>query len=164
MNMPLKYIQFPSISTRLIAFWIDTALLCLCICLLLLTGLLGSSAAFVASRLPWDKRVLTIPMDILSILLPILVPAYFCVFNGFYGKTPGKAIMGIRIIDLDGKNPGILKAFLRFCLSFFSLILCFLGFIWMFFNRERRTLHDILCRTVVVYEKDLFLDRGSEIA
>ncbi len=164
MNTEVRSAKFPSIFIRSLALWIDAIIVTIAVALLFFAGLLGSAGAFIVCRIQWDKRLISIPMDTLFLLIPFLIPVYFCFFNGLYGKTPGKAIMGIRVSDMAGRNPGILKAALRLFLSFISLMLCFIGFLWILFNRERRALHDILSRTIVVYERDLFLDSGGEIA
>ena len=44
---------------------------------------------------------------LIDILLPI---AIFWVYQGMTGKTPGKAMLGIRVVNREGNVPGMLRA------------------------------------------------------
>ncbi|KAF0126723.1 MAG: adenylate/guanylate cyclase domain-containing protein [Elusimicrobia bacterium] len=64
-----------------------------------------------------------------------------------FGATPGKKIMGIKVVDNEtGGRVGADKAFLR---AFFSLASLFLmlGYIWAAWQKEGRTWHDIIAGT-----------------
>jgi len=70
------------------------------------------------------------------------------------GRTPGMALLGLRVVRADGADldpwHGVLRA-LAFPLS---IILCGLGFIGILTQREHRALHDLLAGTAVVYSWD----------
>jgi uncharacterized RDD family membrane protein YckC len=68
------------------------------------------------------------------------------------GRTPGKGIVGLRVVQADGStltSRGALVRTLAFPLSslFFGL-----GFLGIFVQREHRALHDLIARTAVVYD------------
>jgi uncharacterized RDD family membrane protein YckC len=70
-----------------------------------------------------------------------------------FGKTPGKTVMGVRVVAADGSvalqgRQALLRA-LAYPLSFAVLGLGLLGVV---FGRERRAWHDHLARTAVVYD------------
>ena len=65
----------------------------------------GKCRGFVASES--SHRTLWI---IISAAAAILI---FIVMQGLTGKTPGKAILGIRVIKADGEPPGIWRAIVR---------------------------------------------------
>lgn len=56
--------------------------------------------------------------------LLLVVPPflYYVVLQGLTGATLGKALFGIRVVRLDGRAPGIGRAFLRWLLLPFTLI------------------------------------------
>src|SRR4051794_9052701 len=61
----------------------------------------GKCRAFVAS----EKSHRTIWLIIVG-LVPILL---FIVMQGLTGKTPGKAVLGIKVVKGDGSTPGLLR-------------------------------------------------------
>lgn len=67
------------------------------------------------------------------------------------GTTPGRAMFGLRVVDLwSGKRPRPLNVFLR-ALSWWLSVLCLgLPFMAVFANDKRRPLHDRVADTVVV--------------
>jgi uncharacterized RDD family membrane protein YckC len=70
------------------------------------------------------------------------------------GRTPGMAVLGLRVIRADGAEldpwRGIVRA-LAFPLSFLFFGLGFLGIL---VQREHRALHDFIAGTVVIYAWD----------
>ncbi|MDR0623536.1 MAG: RDD family protein [Treponema sp.] len=90
---------------------------------------------------------------------------YHCVCELFFrGQSPGKRIMGIRVVRDDGSpvNPGasFLRNLLRFADTF--LFLCPIAFISMAASRGFRRLGDWAAGTLVVYTpKALALPRRS---
>jgi len=78
---------------------------------------------------------------------------YFTLFVAFWGgRTPGKRLMRIRIVRLDGKSIGLWVAFNRFGGYAASIFTGLLGFFEMFWDRNRQGLHDRIALTVVVRE------------
>jgi uncharacterized RDD family membrane protein YckC len=78
--------------------------------------------------------------------------AYMTVFEGrSAGQTPGKMAVGIRVIDFrTGSSIGYPRAFLRTICRILSAIVCYLGYLWMLWDREKQTWHDKLSTSVVV--------------
>ena len=71
------------------------------------------------------------------------------------GFTPGKGLLGLRILRADGQRIGLGRAIVRYAGYWVSLIFLGLGFIWILFDRRRRGWHDKLAGTCVVYfDKD----------
>lgn len=67
------------------------------------------------------------------------------------GRTPGKMVVGTRVVRRDGSPVTAGAAFVRVLSYPFSFILG-LGLIGIVIGRERRALHDVLAGTVVVYD------------
>jgi len=68
------------------------------------------------------------------------------------GRTPGKAIVGMRVVEKDGGPLHAGRAFVRVLLMPLSLALAGLGLLWIIFQRHHRALHDLIAGTAVVYD------------
>lgn len=88
--------------------------------------------------------------EALLALSAILAFLYFFVFHAARGQTPGKRLLGLRVIDAYGSRPSLLRTLLRTASYLLSLLPCSLGFLWIGFDRERRALHDWVAGTYVV--------------
>jgi hypothetical protein len=76
---------------------------------------------------------------------------YFTLFVVVWeGRTPGKRLLGIRILRLDGKRIGWWVAFNRFGGYAASIFTGLLGFFEMLWDANRQALHDRIAATVVV--------------
>jgi uncharacterized RDD family membrane protein YckC len=77
---------------------------------------------------------------------------YFVYFVGKNGATPGKQIIGIQIIRTNGEPVGFGVAVARYFAGILSIIIFFIGFIWILFDEKyAQALHDKICKTRVVY-------------
>jgi uncharacterized RDD family membrane protein YckC len=87
--------------------------------------------------------------EIVAILLGL---AYYTYFEGSgSGQTPGKKLLGIRVIDFKaGGSVGYGRAFVRQLGRILSGALCYLGYLWMLWDKEKQTWHDKIATTVVV--------------
>ncbi|MBN2569223.1 MAG: RDD family protein [Deltaproteobacteria bacterium] len=80
---------------------------------------------------------------------------YFTYFHGMTGQTPGKRLIGLRVIQKSGASMTLGIAFLRWVGYLISKIFLYLGFIWVAFNREKRGWHDFIAGTCVVRTAEL---------
>jgi uncharacterized RDD family membrane protein YckC len=93
-----------------------------------------------------------------SIVVAAIFAAWEIAYFGYCwaagGKTPGMALLGVRVVRADGTEidpwRGVVRA-LAFPLSF---ILFGLGFVGILLQREHRALHDLIAGTAVVYAWD----------
>jgi uncharacterized RDD family membrane protein YckC len=82
----------------------------------------------------------------------LLVSGYFVLFHGMEGKTPGKWLLGLRVVGAEQRSIGYRRALVRF-LGYFPAIFSFgLGILWIVLSREKRGWHDFLAGTWVVRE------------
>lgn len=104
-----------------------------------------------------DALILTLPMILLNAVLPFL--AYiFCtlLYRPFFESsplqaTPGKALMGIAIVnEADGGRISLRTALIRTLLTYISSAILGIGYIISLFTEKRQTLHDLLTQTVVI--------------
>ena len=80
----------------------------------------------------------------------LLKIAYFITFWVWQGQTPGKMIVGIKVIRTDSSPLDWTHAFVRYLGYFVCVLTVFLGFIWIAFDPKKQGLHDKLADTYVV--------------
>jgi uncharacterized RDD family membrane protein YckC len=82
----------------------------------------------------------------------IFALAYYLVFEGGFGRTPGKFVTGIRVIDAKtGRTPGMFTVFVRTLVRIIdSLGGYLLAFIVVVLNDRRRRLGDMAADTLVI--------------
>ena len=67
------------------------------------------------------------------------------------GATPGKKMLGLRIVREDGEEPiGFGTAFLRLVGYMVSGMILYIGFLMIAFNPEKKGLHDTIAKTRVL--------------
>ncbi len=90
-----------------------------------------------------------------ELFVPTVFVLYQAAFWSLAGRTPGKAVMGVHVLTLEGERLGFARSVLRVLAYGISMIL-FLGFLWVLVDDRRMAWHDKIARTWVVY------DSGSE--
>ncbi len=89
-----------------------------------------------------------------SILQPLATFAgwiYAVLFIWKSGATPGKQMMGIKVVRTDGKNLSLWQAFLREVIGkFISGLVFMLGYLWVLWDKNRQAWHDHIAGTYVV--------------
>ena len=109
-----------------------------------------------------DMVILLIPTWGLSLLIRDNHLLYFLTFFmyflyqlwfelGSWNATPGKRIMGLRVLMSDHVPPTFLAIMFRNIGKILSLLLFFVGFAFIAFHRRRLSLHDLASRTYVAY-------------
>jgi uncharacterized RDD family membrane protein YckC len=67
------------------------------------------------------------------------------------GQTYGKKALGIRVIDFaTGGEIGYGRSFLRLIGRYISALVCYLGYFWMLWDKEKQCWHDKMANDVVV--------------
>jgi uncharacterized RDD family membrane protein YckC len=87
---------------------------------------------------------------LVSFVLTFWYQAYFVSKRG---GTPGKLILGLKVIHPDGSLLSMGQAFGRSLAYLVSAIIMYIGFIMIGFDPEKRGLHDRICETRVIYAK-----------
>jgi uncharacterized RDD family membrane protein YckC len=86
-----------------------------------------------------------------GVFIAFVIIAYQVIFIAFAGQTPGKALLGLRVVSLDGKRLGYGRAVLRLLGYLASGLPLYLGFIWVIFDDRRQAWHDKIAGTCVIY-------------
>ena len=82
----------------------------------------------------------------------LLIVAYYVGFVALAGQTPGKRIMGLRVIMMNGEKVSVRRSIRRYVGYFLSLPL-FWGYLIVLVDDGRRAFHDRFAGTRVIYDK-----------
>jgi uncharacterized RDD family membrane protein YckC len=108
-----------------------------------LTGYWTSIQALFGNR--------TSELAIGSTLMGLIVILYFVFFWTLLGYTPGKALLGLKVVKKNGEKLSIFRSLLRFFAYWISAIPIFLGFFWVLWDSKRQGWHDKIAGTQVMY-------------
>ena len=75
---------------------------------------------------------------------------YIVFFLGRFGATPGKMICGLKVVTTDDSRLTYRRATARYFAQILSGMALCIGYLMVFFDREKRALHDHLCGTRVI--------------
>lgn len=126
-------IDIASPLKRLYAFGVDILIL---YSIILLTKRLFGDAVWTTDTGPQDIFILF---------------GYFVIPTGFFGRTPGKWVAGLRVVDEEGRDPGIAVAIPREMIGrFVATIAAGVGLAWSVFDPKRQGWHDKIAGTLVI--------------
>jgi uncharacterized RDD family membrane protein YckC len=87
------------------------------------------------------------------LLLAIGYDVYY--HGGESGQTIGKRVVGIRVIDSRNGGPiGYGRSAVRFFGRYLSAVACYLGYLWMLWDKEKQCWHDKMANDLVVPVSD----------
>jgi uncharacterized RDD family membrane protein YckC len=132
-------------------FWIRTAASIIdSIWLVLLTLGLGWMI-YGALYFNSEKLILGYGDFIISYVLPFIITIVFWTYKS---ATPGKMILGMKIVDAETLDQVSKKRLvLRYLGYYISMLGIFLGFFWVAWDKRKQGWHDKIAKTVVVKEK-----------
>jgi uncharacterized RDD family membrane protein YckC len=113
----------------------------------------GTFIGFSVDSIPGVRslvEILTGPI-VTGLVTFLYILSYHVFFWIIAGQTPGKALIGLRIVTLDGHRLTPWRAFIRFLAYFISAIPLYLGFLWVIIDDYRQGWHDKLAGTYVIY-------------
>jgi uncharacterized RDD family membrane protein YckC len=142
---------------RMVAFAIDLILAYILMIPILVAGLvtylpqvfihwwaLSSQGQYVPLQLPP-------PYDtVLNLVVCGALTLYMAGFHFAHGKTPGKAVLRLRVVDQNGRKPNLARSLLRGLVLSLSLCLLFFPLLCAFLTPQRRAIHDLMAGTFVV--------------
>ena len=137
--------RYAGIVSRGTAFFVDAGIAML-VCTLGFQFVRGVLAAIgITTRLD-DGAALGF-----LLALPTVFVVYCAGFWSLIGRTPGMMLLGLRVVTVDDRPPGVLRSTVRALCYFVSAILL-LGFLWIAVDRRNQAFHDKIAGTFVVYD------------
>ncbi len=147
----MNQIHYGGFWHRTLAFMIDKFILFLISMILIFTGVLFLGLGFPFSLSMNVSTTTTSTFFIsyygTSILLNMV---YFTYFHGTIGQTPGKMLLGLKVIQNTGEPMTLGIAFLRWVGYIISGLIFNLGFVWVAFDSKKRGWHDMIAATNVI--------------
>lgn len=91
--------------------------------------------------------------DPICIIFFVIIAAYFIVLEGLFGATLGKQLLRLRVVQLDGDKPGLIKSTLRNLLRLVDGLpfLSILGVVLILTSPERARVGDRVAGTRVIH-------------
>lgn len=154
--------QYGGFVTRLAAYWIDQAIVA-GIVTVIMTVIRYVLDLFGISELLASGKYVDLILLISVLLVTVLTNAsYHIAFWMLAGQTPGKRLMGVRVVRSAGGRIRFWRAVVRWLGYSVSGIL-FIGYLWILVDNKRQGFHDKLADTVVVYSWPEGKQRGTFI-
>jgi len=101
------------------------------------------------SKGPLDKGFELI-INLFQLAMIVVGVGYNTWFVGKYGATPGKMLLRLKVVMEDGDKLSYMRALGRHFAEMLSGMICYIGYIMVAFDEEKRSLHDRICNTRVV--------------
>lgn len=134
-----------------VGFWVRVA------ASLIDTVLAAVVLAPIAMVILGRERALGLELDLSleSVMINYVLPAAAIVWFWVARQaTPGKMAFRARIVDAaTGRPLSVGQSLGRYLGYYVSILGCFLGFVWVAFDRRKQGWHDKLARTVVIRER-----------
>jgi uncharacterized RDD family membrane protein YckC len=160
-DAPAQRPHFGGAVSRFVAYVVDLGV-SIGVFMLGLAAISFAASIITGHSISWSRNDLPV-----AILFVVWEFVYFAYSWGANGKTPGMALLGVRVVAADGTLAGARRGVIRTLAFPLSFLLLGLGFTGILFQRHRRALHDMIAGTAVVYSWDAhaarlrFLDRPS---
>ncbi len=132
--------RYAGIASRTAAFLVDAVIVVA----------LGGGAVMVAELVGlvvgWPvSNIGNVIVPLAAIGLPLLLATYNFTFWGLVGRTPGMAVMGLRVVRTSGGPISWVSSLIRAVVFMIFPI----GTLWCVVDRRRQAIHDKFARTVV---------------
>lgn len=140
-----------TVGSRFLALAVDSLIqLSAAAILLLIVGLgtWASSLTSTAAR-PWVLAVFVLGIFVINF-------GYFAVFESLWnGQTPGKRVIGLRVIHVSGRPVSVFEAILRNVVRIADQLpgIYAIGIVSVFLTERSQRLGDLAAGTVVVHER-----------
>lgn len=140
------------IGARFVALFLDRILIG--VALAILAALLGVTSINPNGTAEENMEAVMRIVSTISFLDFLISGGYFVYFIGSRGQTPGKMLMGIKVVGLNDETITYGAAALRYVGYIVDGMLCGIGgYLFAFFREDRRALHDLMATTKVVSVK-----------
>lgn len=91
-----------------------------------------------------------------DLLINYILPFVFTIVVWLiWSASPGKILLGLKIVDADtGQNLNFKKAVIRYLGYFPAMMVLFIGIFWIAFDPRKQGWHDKMANTVVIRSND----------
>jgi uncharacterized RDD family membrane protein YckC len=142
--------QYAGFISRLLAYGIDIAIITI---ILVVLGWLIDTVTRIFPTVIFNPSG-AIGIVVASVVIVITAGIYFVFFWTLLGQTPGKMLLGVKIISLDGSRLTFWQALRRYIGYYLSALALYAGYWWVLIDNRRQGWHDKLAGTLVIYAWD----------
>jgi uncharacterized RDD family membrane protein YckC len=140
--------HYAGAASRFVAYAIDVVVSAAAF-ILALAGISFSATIVTGRSISWHRDSVAV-----AVVFVVWELSYFGYCWATRGRTPGMALLGLRVIRADGADITPRRGAARALAFPLSILLFGLGFVGILLQREHRALHDLIAGTAVVYEWD----------
>jgi uncharacterized RDD family membrane protein YckC len=140
------------VVTRVLAACVDLAVVVLATVLVDL-AVAGVRFAWNPAAFRWPEPA---PGGAVTVLLSVAV-VYLAVAWATTGRTYGERLLGLRVLSRRHSLLGWTRSVLRAL----ACVLFPAGLLWCGISRDRRSVQDVVLRTVVLYDSSPYVDAGA---
>lgn len=150
------YVQHAGFWLRFVAYLIDGAILLVSeLVVFLVFGLVGGALDGTLSSAGSSSAPVGPAGTITSLLAWLMVLAGTWLYFGLqesspYQATPGKRVLGLKVVDLEGRRLSFGRATARWFSKIPSGLICYIGFFMAGFTERKQALHDMIAATLVI--------------
>lgn len=165
----MTFYKYAGFWRRLIAYMIDGFIISIIFVVLgfiagiaFFSGMISSGSDVWMTQINDPAKMLSFTLSIwlFSTLINI---AYFTYFHGSTGRTPGKMLLGLQVLSVDGNPISFGIAFLRSVGYLISSAIFCLGYIWIGFDSKKQGWHDKIAGTIVIVRENIDQSAGISI-
>jgi uncharacterized RDD family membrane protein YckC len=149
-------VEYAGFGIRLLAWLIDfLVLLFLSFIIALISGFLIAFILIYVSIVSADSSIVTSLSNFISGFIGFSVNLlYFTLFwSSKFQGTPGKILLGLKIVDANGNKISYSTALIRYISTFISSLLLGIGYLLIIFDGKKQALHDKFASTYVIKVK-----------
>ncbi|PTX97281.1 hypothetical protein DB346_19945 [Verrucomicrobia bacterium LW23] len=143
----MGHLQLAHPLNRVLARLIDTLILFVLFVVIMIPAVVTAVLVDKNEKLAWVMVLVFIVTYGLALFTSFAYVVYFTVA---WGGTPGKFVLGMKVVTPDGVQLGWGRSIGRFFANMVTDMTCLIGYLWCFFDEQKRTLHDIICDTRVI--------------
>lgn len=126
--------HYAGFVSRMLAYGVDIAVISV---ILVATGWLVNTTR---QLLRISEPILSEPFRIVlaAAYVSLFVAGYYTIFWTLNGQTPGKLLLGVRVVPLEGGRLPFKRALLRFFGYILSALPLYAGFLWILIDNRRQ--------------------------
>jgi len=149
-------VEYAGFGIRLLAWLIDfLVLLFLSFIIALISGFFIAFLLIYVSIVSADSSIVRFLSDFIGGFIGFSVTLlYFTLFwSSKFQGTPGKIVLGLKIVDVNGNKISYSTALIRYISTFISSLLLGIGYLLIIFDGKKQALHDKFASTYVIKVK-----------
>lgn len=148
-------VKYAGFGIRFLAYWVDFIILFPLG--LIIQQMLGNNpfAVFQAQSLSDLQKIQASANSPLGIIISLACALAFSLifWVNYDGATPGKKLLGIKILKSDGGKltyPVAIIRYIGYLVSAATIFIFGLGYLWIIWDKKKQALHDKIAGTIVV--------------